>query len=141
MPPTTSRPIGFRPPGSSFGNQSRDGRGRIVELAVDPDLALVVDGADPVHFFGDVDADCDTHGGSPWLLRHPFVAGVALHSDRSQSLISGRKGKTKRGDLLSEPSRAASMKTIPASSPRRNPGMPGLRRQPLPKQRFNGRAA
>ena len=67
--------------GLQLGNQSRDGRGRIVELAVDPDLALVVDDADPVHFFGDVDADRDAHDRSPlpWFFRHPLVAGVALH--------------------------------------------------------------
>jgi hypothetical protein len=33
------------------------------------------------------------------------------------------------------------MKTIPAPPPRRDPGMPGSRRQALPKQHLIGRAA
>ena len=88
--------------GLQLGNQSRDGRGRIVELAAHPDLAVVVDGGDPMHFLGDVDPDGDAHGHSPLpcFLRHSFVAGVAPYSDRSQSPISGRKGKTKRGICL-----------------------------------------
>src|SRR6267142_111055 len=43
-----------------------------------------------------------------------FLAVNALHSDGSRSLISGRKGKAKRGELPPEPSRAASGKAIPS---------------------------
>ena len=74
-------------------------------------------------------------------VRHPARAVVALHSDGSQSLISGRGGVAVPGDLPPEPSRAASMKTIPTPPPRRDPGMPGSRRQALLAQHLNGRAA
>jgi hypothetical protein len=56
--------------------------------------------------FGDVDPNPDAHGAPspPSLLRRPFLAGLALHSDRTRSLISGREGVAERADLLSEPS-------------------------------------
>jgi len=53
------------------------------------------------------------------VLWPPARAVVALPSDDPQSLISGRGGLAAPGDLRSEPSRAASMKTIPAPPPRR----------------------
>ena len=51
-----------------------------------------------------------------------------------------RDGLAKAGELPSEPSWAAGMKTIPGP-PRRDPGMPGSRRQALLAQHLNGRAA
>jgi hypothetical protein len=73
-------------------------------------------------------------------LRHPARAVVALHSDGSQSLIGGRGEVAVSGDLPREPSSAANMKTIPTPPRRRDPGMPGSRRQPLLTQHPNGRA-
>ena len=53
------------------------------------------------------------------------LAVVALQSDGSRSLISGRDGPRKRGEMPPEPSRAASMIPIPASLPSSDhiPGM------------------
>ena len=62
-------------------------------------------------------------------------------STAPQSLISGRGGLAAPGDLPPEPSRAASMKTIPAPPPHRNPGTRGSWCQARPKQHLNGRAA
>ena len=53
--------------------------------------------------------------------RRSARAVVALHSDGSQSLISGRGGVAVPGDLPPEPSWAASMKTIPAPPPSEKP--------------------
>jgi hypothetical protein len=124
-------------------NESSDGARRVVQLAVDAHDAVGVDGGDPVRFLGDVDADADMHGPSRQLtvLRPPARAVVALPSDDPQSLISGRDGLAAPGDLRPEPSWAASMKTIPAPPPRRDPGMPGSRRQALRAQQLHGRAA
>jgi hypothetical protein len=78
---------------------------------------------------------------SLFVTRHPARAVFALHSDESQSLISGRGGVAVPGDLPPEPSWAASRKTIPAPPPRHDPGMQTSPRQALPKQHLNGRAA
>ena len=127
---------------SQFVGQGRDIGGRIGQFAVDLHGAVSVDGSDPVYLLGDVDSDADSHG-APWRLkvRHPAHAVFALHSDESQSLISGRGGAAVSGELPPEPSWAASMKTIPTPPPRRDPGMPGPRRQALLTQHLNGRAA
>jgi hypothetical protein len=94
-----------------------------------------------VYLLGNVDSDADPHGVPLFVTRHPARAVFALHSDESQSLISGRGGVAVPGDLPLEPSWAASVKTIPAPPPRRDPGRPESRRQALPKQHLNGRAA
>jgi hypothetical protein len=54
---------------------------------------------------------------------------------------AGRSIHQGQGDLPLEPPWAASVKTIPAPPPRRDPGRPGPWRQALPKQHLNGRAA
>lgn len=114
----------------------------VEQLAVDPRDAIGINGSDPVYLRRNVDPDADPHG-APWKLvsRHSAQAVFALRSDESQSLISGRGGVAVPGDLLSEPSWAASLKTIPTPPPRRDPGMPGSRRQALFSQHLNGRAA
>jgi hypothetical protein len=115
---------------------------RVVELAVEQHGAVRIERRDPMQLLGDVDADAELHGASRGLQdRPPAGAVVALHSDGSQSLISGRGGVVVSGDLPPEPSRAASMRTIPTPPPCRDPGMPGSRRQALQKQHPNGRAA
>ncbi len=87
----------------------------VEKLAVEDDLAARVDSTDPVHFLGDIDADRRGHWHSPSRsIRQPFLANFALHSDDSQSLISGREGKAERGEMPPEPSQAASMKAIPS---------------------------
>ncbi|HET8727356.1 MAG TPA: hypothetical protein VFO41_07585, partial [Alphaproteobacteria bacterium] len=92
---------------------------------------------------GDVNPNADPHGASSrWVvLRPPARAVVALHSDDPQSLISGRGGVAVSGDLPPEPSRAASLKTIPTPPPRIECGMPHSMRQALHAQQLNGRAA
>ena len=124
-------------------DESGDGARRVRQLAVDAHDAVGVDGGDPVRFLGDVDPDADPHG-TPRLLmvaRLPAHAVVALHSDDPQSLISGRDGLAAPGDLLPEPSRAASMKPIPAPPPHGDPGMPRSPCQALRAQQLHGRAA
>jgi hypothetical protein len=68
-------------------------RGRVVvHPPVPQHPAGIVDCTGPVDFLGDVDSDPDAHAIlPPTLLRFPlpFLAGIALHSDESQSLISG----------------------------------------------------
>ena len=119
-----------------------DGRRPVLQPAVEPHDALRIDGRDPMHLLGDVDSDADLHAPSEKLvlLRHLARAVVALHSDDPQSLISGRGELAAPGDLPPEPSRAASMKTIPTPPPQRDPGMPGSRCQALLAQQLNGRA-
>ena len=109
-----------------FGQPSDVGGG-VQELAVEADDPVRVDGGDPVQLLGDVDADADPHGASFRLvvLRPPARAVIALHSDGSQSLISGRGELATPGDLPPKPCKAASLKTIPAPPPRCDPGMPG----------------
>ena len=127
---------------AELAHQLGDGGRRVRQLAVELHDAEGVDRRDPVDVLGDVDSDADPHGASRWLQsRHPARAVVALPSDDPQSPISGRGGVAVSGDLPPEPSRAASMKTIPTPPPCRDPGMPGSRRQALPKQHLNGRAA
>jgi hypothetical protein len=120
---------------------SRNTGRRVQQLAVNLHDAASIDGSDPVYLLGNVDSDADPHGVPLFVTRHPARAVFALHSDESQSLISGRGGVAVPGDLPLEPSWAASVKTIPASPPRRDPGRPESRRQALPKQHLNGRAA
>jgi hypothetical protein len=78
-------------------------------------LAEVIDSGGPVHVLGDVDPNPDPHRlpppvTVPALSSH---AGIALHSDWSQSLISGPGRAVGRGELRPKPSTAASMTTIP----------------------------
>jgi hypothetical protein len=134
----TDRPAEGGEPVGEAGDLHR----RVAQLLVDLYGAVGVEGRDPVLLLGDVDSYADPHGASRQLkLRHPALAVFALHSDESQSLISGRGGVAVPGDLPPEPSRAASMKTIPAPPPHRDPGMPGSRCQALLTQQQNGRAA
>jgi hypothetical protein len=97
----------------------------VCELAVEQDAACAVDGRDPVQFLSDVDTDESAQATSSLADdRHPFFAVFALQSDGSRSLISGRKGKDGKGEMPPEPSRAASMRTIP--SRRRNAIVPRM---------------
>jgi hypothetical protein len=112
----------------------------LASFAVDLHDAVGVDGSDPVDLLGDIDPNTDPHGAPRQLkLRHPAHAVGALHSDGSQSLISGQGGVAVAGDLPREPSWAANMKTIPTPPPYCNPGMPGSRCQALLTQHPNGR--
>src|SRR6185369_9445700 len=78
---------------------------RVKKLSVQQDGACNIDGAHPVNLLGNVDADKGGHELSPSRsTRQPFLAGYALHSDPSQSLISGRKGRAERGEMPPEPS-------------------------------------
>jgi len=123
-------------------DQRRDVRRRVRQLAIEANQAVGIDGGDPMRLLGDIDPNTDRHGAPRQLrIRRPARAVVALHSDRSQSPISGRGGVAVPGDLPPEPSWAASMKTIPAPPPHHDPGMPGSWCQALPKQQLNGRAA
>ena len=127
---------------AKLGDELRDLARRIGQFAVDQHDAIGVDRGHPMHLLGNVDPDADPHGAPPRLkVRHPARAVVALHSDGSQSLISGRGGVAVPGDLPPEPSWAASMKTIPTPPPHHDPGMPGSWCQALPKQHLDGRAA
>ena len=115
---------------------------RVEQFAVDLHDAIGVDGSHPVYLLGDVDPDADPHD-DPWQLKvqHPARAVFTPHSDESQSLISGRGGVAVPGDLPPEPSRAVSVKTIPAPPPRHDAGMPASWRQALLAQHLNGRVA
>jgi hypothetical protein len=64
-------------------------------------IGVAVDRRGPVDLLGDVDADEDGHGHHPSQLRHqlPAYAVVALRSDGSRSLISGRSGPRERGEM------------------------------------------
>ena len=72
----------------------------------------------PVRLLSDIDAHRNRHG-SPPFLGIPDVqllpAGLALHSDRSQPLISGQEETVRQGAEPPWPSTAAVMKAIPAS--------------------------
>jgi hypothetical protein len=127
--------------GGQFVDQCRNTGRRVQQLAVNLHDAASIDGRDPVYLLGNIDSDADPHGVPLFVTQHPARAVFALHSDESQSLISGRGGVAVPGDLPLEPSWAASVKTIPAPPPRRDPGRPGSRRQALPKQHLNSRAA
>jgi hypothetical protein len=107
------------------------------------DDAITIDGGDPVDILGDIDADADAHSPLRVLtkIRRPAHAVIALHSDQSQSLISGRGGVTPPGDLPPEPSMAASMKTIPAAPPGETPAIAAANRKALFTQHLKGRAA
>jgi hypothetical protein len=94
-----------------------------------------------MHFFGDIDTDTDMHNSSFELLRRPVHAVFALHSDESQSLISGRDGVAPSGDMLAEPLTAASMKTIPTVPPETHPATWQAQSQALFSQQLDGRAA
>ena len=101
----------------------RQYRWRVQQLAVKPNDALNINGSDPVYLLGNIDSDVDPQGAPlTFVARHPARAVFALHSDGSQSLISGRGGVAVSGELPPEPSRAASMKTIPTPPPRRMTG-------------------
>jgi len=79
-----------------------------------------IDRAGPVHVLGGIDTDVDFHGflaGMSSFWRQPSQAGLALHSDDPQSLISGRVRYGDRAVLPPEPSRAASMIAIPGPLP------------------------
>ena len=94
------------------GDQLRRGVGH---APIEHHVPVLGQRCDPVSFLRDVDAYGDAHRclqteDVPLTTR----TGNALHSDDSQSLISGRGRQGKRGDLPPEPSSAASMKTIPA---------------------------
>ena len=120
---------------------SNGGRG-VLQTSIELDDALRIDSGHPVDILGDVDADTDVHSCLPRLSKRSAHAVVALHSDRSQSLISGRGGMAPSGDLRPEPSMAASMKTIPTAPPaRHHPDSSGCCRQALPSQQPKGRAA
>ena len=127
---------------AKLGDELRDLARRIGQLAVDPHDAIGVDRGHPMHLLGNVDPDADPHG-APRRLKGSASRPRrrALHSDGSQSLISGRGGVAVPGDLPPEPSWAASMKTIPTPPPHHDPGMPGSWCQALPKQHLDGRAA
>jgi hypothetical protein len=100
---------------AQFIDQSVQFLGSVEQLAVQQDGAHSVHGAHPVNLLGDIDANEGGHEASPSRSkRQPFRAVYALHSDGSQSLISGRKGRAERGEMPPEPSRAASMKAIPS---------------------------
>lgn len=128
--------------GAKLVNGPRDVSGPVRELAIDMDQPILVNSRDPVNIFGDVDSNIDPHG-AHWRskFRLPARAVIALHSDQSQSLISGRGGLAVPGDMPPEPFRAASMKTIPAPPPLRDTGMPASRSQALFSQHLKGRAA
>jgi hypothetical protein len=65
--------------------------GVVADPPVQHDLAAVVDRGRPVDLLGDVDACPDAHPRlpAPWLpVPLPSLAGTALRSDGSQSLIT-----------------------------------------------------
>jgi hypothetical protein len=91
-------------------------RGGVVGHAlVQHDLAEVIDGGGPVDVLGDVDPNPDPHRLPPAaaVVALPSLTGIALHSDWSQSLISGPGRAAGQGELHHKPSTAASMTTIP----------------------------
>ena len=86
-------------------DQRRNIGRRVGQFAIDLHDAVGVDGSDPVDFFGDVNSDAGLHGAPlQFVTRHPAHAVFALHSDGSQSLISGRGGVAAPGELPPEPS-------------------------------------
>src|SRR5690606_14621803 len=90
-----------------FVDERGDSRGIIVERVIDEYRSRFVDGGNPMHLLGDVDAGADLrHDLLLWLVepRHPVYAVSALCSDRSQSLISGRDELAVLADLPPEPS-------------------------------------
>ena len=71
---------------------------------------------------------------------HVPVIHYRSSRDEAEALAAALGGVAVPGDLPPEPSRAASMKTIPAPPPHRDPAMPGSRCQALLTQQQNGRA-
>jgi hypothetical protein len=72
----------------------------------------------PVSFPGHVDTHGNRHGRSPFHGlpdTQPLPAGVALHSDRSQSLITSQEETARQGAEPPGPSQCSDMKAIPAS--------------------------
>lgn len=94
----------------------------VVDGHREDDIGIAVDGAGPMGLLGNVDTDEQLHGHLPGsgCPRQPGIAVVALHSDGSHSLISGRTGRRERVDMPPEPSRAASMMSMPAPLPIRD---------------------
>ena len=103
-----------------FADQRRDSF-RIVPDGMAEDRPCVrADHAGPMNVLGGIDANVEVHGFLPEgssLNWQPSHAVLALHSDQSQSLISGRVRCGDRADLPPEPSRAASMIAIPSLLP------------------------
>ncbi len=110
-----------------LADQRPDGGRVVVHPMAEQHPRVAVHGAGPVDLPGHIDPDEDIHSSlrRRFPPRHPALAVVALQSDGSRSLISGRDGPRKRGEMPPEPSRAASMIPIPASLPSSDdiPGM------------------
>ena len=111
------RPVlGAQPP------QLVDQRGQrvrpIVDAAVQQQLATGrLDRRGPLELLGDIDPDSDCHPSPPHSVVQvkPLSPDLALQSDDPQCLISGDREAARQGEQPPEPSRAASMKTIPVS--------------------------
>jgi len=91
----------------------------VVDPAAEQDLPTLSNrDHGPVEVFSHVDAHSDGHATpfSPVTAVQPPPAVHALQSDRSQCLISGQGEATRQGAKPPLPSRAASMKAIPAPS-------------------------
>jgi polar amino acid transport system permease protein len=82
-------------------DQRHDGGWIIAHRLAEQHPRVAVHGAGPVDFLGHVDPDKDIHFSlhSCCSSRHPVHAVVALQSDGSRSLISGRDGLRKRGEM------------------------------------------
>src|SRR4029453_12448600 len=106
-------------------DQRRDRGGVVVHPPVQQHLAAVIARTGPVDLFGDIDPDPHPHPippPTPMLSLLLFLCGNALHSDGSQSLISGPGRAAGQGDLPPEPWTAASLRTIPTPPASPNPG-------------------
>lgn len=89
----------------------------VVHRPVKYDLPRLIDGASPVHRLGNVNSHTNAHDIplSLCLGRSPRLACIALHSHQRQRVISGRTRAVMRVAQPPEPSKAASMTTMPAS--------------------------
>jgi hypothetical protein len=118
-------------------DQALEGGGLVGHPLIQHHLAKVIDRGGPVDVLGNVDPHPDPHRLPPpaAVLALPSHTGIALHSDRSQSLISGPGRAVGRGELHHKPSPAASMTTIPTP-----PAHPDPASNP-PRCELKGRAA
>jgi hypothetical protein len=118
-------------------DQPLEGGGLIGHPLVQHHLANIVNCGGPVDVLGDVDSNPDPHRLPPTaaVFALSSLTGIALHSDWSQSLISGSGRAVGRGELRHKPSPAASMTTIP--TPPTHPDPPSHQ----PECELEGRAA
>jgi hypothetical protein len=102
--------------GVEFADGLRESHRLIVDSMVEQDETAVIDDRQPVELLGDVEAGVGGQDRPRLALQRAarlLPSVLALPSDGPQSLISSPEEVAGQGDQPPEPSRAASVKTIP----------------------------